>query len=832
MPADELLSDPGRRAEAPPHRDGMRVFAAASVTPRPPATRRPAWTRRGERISPPMRDGTRPRVPDIVRDSFDPPREPAFRRRVRVLAAAMAAGFALVAIRLLDIQVFRGASAGGAGAAGIGGRLVAAPRGSIVASGGEVLAEDVPSYDIAVLPRALPLERASLEDFRRFNSAEAGERERLREELLRRLREEEPAVARISEATGVPRGELAEGIFRALRDAARNYAGDGGWFAVATGIPYEKWAAFKALNEDPFRGDRIPGVGGRVSFRRIYPFGGLAAHVVGTVGQLDARRYGEIARGVLPERSAPSERLWAALGRTLDEGAREALSGLLGCPVEDVASASELRTLAARAGCEDELIGRLGIERSRLYDGWDDWFRPLPAEMAWLPAAGAQGRRRFRPLPDPTIGETGIERRYNQRLRGKAGFVNASGKPPAEEAAPGGRDGDATETYAPARGGDVRLTLDLAIQRAAEEALTRSGRAGAAVLMNVEDGAVLALASFPSFDPNVFSSRRAEEVRALMSNPARPLLNRAIAGLYPPGSIIKPLVAIAAIEEGKVGPGEIFECSGRLQVGRWTFHCDQKRAHGGVDLVEAVGRSCNVTFYSLGARCGVDLTGRWAREAGLGEPTGIDLPAEAAGVLPDREWKARTFADRPGEAAWTVGNDMHLAIGQGYIRVTPLQMCTMMAWIANGGRRVTPHFAADGERPAAGSGRRISDRALDTIRRGLWHCVNCGTPGRRGTAYSAFHEDGPPLPIQVAGKTGTADHGEHGREPHAWFCGYAPFEKPEVAFAVLIEYGGHGGAAAAPIARRIIEAYCVGRAAPQDSAAPPRAVAGHGTPGR
>lgn len=784
-----------------------RAFAGAGASSWARLLRGRAYGRSASGGPPPIPNASRPRVPDIVRGSFDPPRVPAFRKRVRALAAAMAAGFALVGLKLLDLQVLRAAPAGG-GASGLMGRLAAAPRGSILAAGGELLAEDVPSYDIAVLPRALPLEKVRLEDFKRLGSAEAEERERLRTELLRLLRDEEPAAAMISEATGVPRGELAEGIFRAMRDAARGYAGEDGWFAVASGIPYEKWAAFKTANEDPFRRDRVPGAGGRTSFRRVYPLGKLASHVVGTVGQLDARRYAEIAVGAVPERSAPSERWWAAAKRTLDEKSREAISGLLGCRVEDVASASELRALAARAGIEDELAAQLGVERGTLFDGWDEWFRPVPAEMLWLSRAGRPGG--FRPLPDPTIGENGIERRYNQRLRGKAGFARASSISSA--AASGANEEDVLRAYAPIRGEDVRLTLDIAVQRAAEEALSRSGRAGAAVLMRADSGEILALASSPAFDPNAFAWRRPEDIRALISDPARPLLNRAVAGLYPPGSILKPLVAIAAIAEGKAGTDETFECSGRLQVGKWMFHCDQKRAHGEVDIVEAIGRSCNVTFYTLGARCGADLLWKWAREAGLGEPTGIDLPGEAAGLFPTREWKARAFAGRPGEAAWTIGNDMHLAIGQGYVRVTPLQMCAMMAWIANGGRRATPRLAASGWRPPERIGRPISQAALDAVRRGLWHCVNCGIPGRRGTAYSAFHEEGARLPITVAGKTGTADHGEHGREPHAWFCGYAPFEKPEVAFAVLVEYGGHGGAAAAPVARRMLEAYCAGSA--------------------
>jgi penicillin-binding protein 2 len=349
------------------------------------------------------------------------------------------------------------------------------------------------------------------------------------------------------------------------------------------------------------------------------------------------------------------------------------------------------------------------------------------------------------------------------------------------------------------------------MQRAAEQAFAISGHAGAAVVMKVETGEILVMASAPAFDPNVFAERKGEAVRELLSDDRRPLLNRAIAATYPPGSILKPLVALAALEEGKVRPDERFECSGKLQVGRWTFHCDQKRAHGDVGLIEAIGRSCNVTFYQLGQRCGVDMLAAWAREVGLGEPTGIDLPGEAAGLFPTRQWKARMFADRPGEAGWTLGNDMHLAIGQGYIRVTPLQMCVMMAWVANGGRRVVPRLAEGETAAVRPPGRALSPQALDVVRRGLWHTVNCGTPGNRGTAYSAFHEGGAELSVTVAGKTGTADHGISGREPHAWFCGYAPFERPEVAFAVLVEYGGHGGAMAAPIAKQILKARYDGK---------------------
>jgi penicillin-binding protein 2 len=284
-------------------------------------------------------------------------------------------------------------------------------------------------------------------------------------------------------------------------------------------------------------------------------------------------------------------------------------------------------------------------------------------------------------------------------------------------------------------------------------------------------------------------------LKAVLTDPSKPLLNRCIADRFPLGSVMKPFIAAVALEEGVISPTDTFVCHGSLRVGRRTFACDGCRPHGRVNVVEALRRSCNCFFYRLGMRLGLKRIAPYARAVGFGRLVGIDVFGERPGVFPDPQ--------DPGH--WTQGDDCLLAIGQGRMAVTPLQATCMMAEVANGGSPVTPRLGLHAPTRLRAA-RIFSSSSLGVVRQGLEEVVRVGTPGQRGTAHSAFHRGGDPLNVGVAGKTGTADTGSGNRnvQPHAWFAGYVPAKNPQVAFCVFVQNGGHGGDVAAPIAYRVL----------------------------
>lgn len=376
---------------------------------------------------------------------------------------------------------------------------------------------------------------------------------------------------------------------------------------------------------------------------------------------------------------------------------------------------------------------------------------------------------------DP-VGKAGIEKVCEFSLRGQEGGeqveVDARGRPLRVLGA-----------VPPRPGGDLVLTLDADLQRTADQAL--SGREGAIVAMDPRTGEVLAMASAPTYDPNLMCGTIAPRQWAFLNGSSAPQHNRAIAGCYPPGSVFKIVTACAALEAGQASATSRFFCPGYLRVADTTFHCWLPSGHGSEDFIQGFSQSCNVMFATLGRRTGPEALAAMARRFGLGAPTGIDLPGEAAGnvATPSRK-------ERQG-AAWYPGDTCQMAIGQGDLLVTPLQACREVAVIANGGYLVTPHILrTHGGAPAPVG---LSAATLDTARAALAAVVERGTA--RALAAS---------PVPIAGKTGTAEN--PGGVSHSWFIGYAPRDNPKVAVAVVIEHGGGGAAVAAPIARRIIEA--------------------------
>ena len=409
--------------------------------------------------------------------------------------------------------------------------------------------------------------------------------------------------------------------------------------------------------------------------------------------------------------------------------------------------------------------------------------------------------------PGEVIGQSGVEHAYDHYLRGAPGElrvqVDALGRPKGEL---GNR---------PARAGsNLRLSLDAALQATGEAALRASGRPSAFVAMNARTGAVLAMGSYPTFDPAFYVKPRTQaEYRALESRANAPLLNRADQGGYPTGSAFKPIVATAALEEGLVAPDEIVYDGGALTVGGVVFQNAGGAVNGAIDMSDALKVSSDVYFYRLGAEASAH--GRhgqiqdWARSYGIGEKTEIDLPGEQAGLLPTPAWRDRVFdkgsnpyIDRP----WTTGDNVNLSVGQGDLQVTPLQLATAYAAIANGGAVVTPHLGARIEavngrtlariRPSPRRRLRISDLTRETILGGLERAAM--EPG--GTSYSVFGG----FPFAVAGKTGTAERGA-GVEDQSWYGGIAPAGEPRIVVVATVEGGGFGVEAAAPVVARILE---------------------------
>ena len=405
------------------------------------------------------------------------------------------------------------------------------------------------------------------------------------------------------------------------------------------------------------------------------------------------------------------------------------------------------------------------------------------------------------------IGQFGLEKSWESFLRGRGGGqqmeVNALGQRVRIL-------GEVEEVP----GNNVYLTLDRDLQGSAYEAL--QGKQGAIVALDARSGAILALASSPPFDPNVFARGiGAEEWHALVKDKMQPLNNRAVQGQYPPASTFKIVLAIAALEEGLIQPETRIFDPGYHVVGNRTFRDWKKGGHGWVDLHKAIVESCDVYFYQLGQRLGIDRIAKYARLLGLGDKTGIALDDEKSGLIPDSEWKRKRFGQ-----PWFPGETPSAAIGQGYVSVTPLQMANLLAAVANGGTLYRPWFVRKVETldgrlireygPEKIRSVALKEGTLKHIRNALRDVVNSGS-GTGGKARSNL--------IEIAGKTGTAQVAEmrggfvnserlpYEIRDHAWFVGYAPAENPEIAVAVLVEHGGRGGSAAAPLAKMVIEKY-------------------------
>jgi penicillin-binding protein 2 len=404
-------------------------------------------------------------------------------------------------------------------------------------------------------------------------------------------------------------------------------------------------------------------------------------------------------------------------------------------------------------------------------------------------------------LPDLRIGKSGIERQYDTRLRGQAARrqveVNAVGRVIRDLH----RD--------PAKPGEtLKLTIDANLQRFAAGRF--ADNTGAAVVMDVQSGEVRAMVSLPSFDPGLFPEGISHaDWDRLRDAPDAPLVNKAIAGQYSPGSTFKMIVALAALESGLIKPSTPFTCASVMELGKGKFHCWHRGGHGRVAMSSAIIQSCDIYFYEVARRIGIERIAAMARNFGLGDKVGIDLPGEQPGLIPDKDWKRRRF-DRP----WQIGESLVAGIGQGYVLTTPLQLTAMMAQLVNGGKFVAPRLTAE-----TGPVERRPVEGLDAAALSVVQAAMVGvTSDPKGTALSAQIKD---PNLRMGGKTGTSQvrrisqrerrtgvvqNSERPREErdHALFVGFAPVNAPRYATCVIVEHGGGGSAVAAPIASDIL----------------------------
>ena len=403
------------------------------------------------------------------------------------------------------------------------------------------------------------------------------------------------------------------------------------------------------------------------------------------------------------------------------------------------------------------------------------------------------------------IGQYGLERRWEEVLHGQSGGQQV-------EVDALGRRVRVLHEVTDVPGYTVHLTLDRRLQQTAFEAL--NGKQGTIVAIDVSNGAILAMASTPAFDPNNFARGiKTDEWRALIQDQLRPLSNRSTQGQYPPGSIFKIIMSIAGLEEGVINPEASISDPGYYVFGNRSFRDWKEGGHGAVNFHRAVVISCDTYFYQLGPKIGIDRIAKWARAFGLGEKSGVALDDERGGTIPDTAWKMKRYRQ-----PWFPGETVSVAIGQGYVTVTPLQLANMMAAVANGGKLFRPRIVSKVESVDGATVREYGPELIrtialkpDTIKRLHAALADVVKAGTGGMARSPI--------IDIAGKTGTAQVVEmkggyvkseqlaYFSRDHAWFVSFAPVDNPQIAIAVLVEHGGHGGDAAAPMAKKVYEKF-------------------------
>lgn len=401
------------------------------------------------------------------------------------------------------------------------------------------------------------------------------------------------------------------------------------------------------------------------------------------------------------------------------------------------------------------------------------------------------------------VGQYGVEKSYDRHVRGQAGQKSV-------EVDALGHEKKAAVVEKPQAGNDLYLTIDIRLQKVAEELLGEES--GAIVALDPTNGDILAMASRPAFDPNVLSRELTpKQWVEIVQDEGRPLNNRASQGQYPPGSTFKIPMAVAALETNTMSPSSTVYCNGGYQFGKRVYHDWKASGHGAVDLYQALVHSCDVYFYTVGQRMGIDVMADFGREFGLGQGTGVELPSERSGIMPSTSWKQQAKNE-----PWLPGETISAAIGQGYVTVTPLQMASLIGTVANNGVSYRPRLVQAvmdrttgnlQELPAVPRGKiKTKPETFRVIKEALADVVKVGTATKAKSSL-----------VTIGGKTGTAQVAALRTGPeqdipkkfrdHAWFVAFAPVESPKIAVAVLAEHMGHGGSAAAPLAKELIETY-------------------------
>ena len=526
---------------------------------------------------------------------------------------------------------------------------------------------------------------------------------------------------------------------------------------------------------------------------------------------------------VVPERAAKIDEVVGALQPIIDITAEDQARFQ-----RVLESKRRFEGVPLRLDLDDGEVARFAVERHR-FPGIDIVARltrhyPLGPEMAHIVGyMGQIDEADLKVIDVPNyggtshIGKNGVERVHEKVLHGRAGYqeveVNAEG-----------RVQRVVKRVAPEPGRDLYLNVDAGLQHAAMEAL--AGHRGAVVAIDPRDLGVLALASTPSYDPNLLAnSQRPRYYQELRDAPDRPLFNRALQGQYPPGSTVKPFFALAALDYGVRNPSNSAWCPGWFSLGgqKHRYRCWKKGGHGTVPLRRAVVESCDVYFYRLAQDLGISRMHAYLGRFGFGRKTGVDLPAESTGLMPSQAWKRRAR-----HAPWYPGETVITGIGQGYFLATPMQLATATAILANGGRVLPPSVGGHARdrgtqmpiplRPAdKAPDIGTSTEHLAEVLEAMADVVNASNGTARQVGMGSTY--------RIAGKTGTAqvfgikqkqkvkneDLPEHLRD-HAWFIAFAPVEAPRIALVVLVEHGGSGSGAAAPIARKLLDSYLMRKA--------------------
>ncbi len=513
------------------------------------------------------------------------------------------------------------------------------------------------------------------------------------------------------------------------------------------------------------------------------------------------------------------------------------LRGLVAISDEDIARFHKDRKqkrrfegIPLRFRLDDEEVARISVNQYRLpgVEIHAELARHYPLGELASHAVGYVGRINEQELREldasnyaasSHIGKVGVERAYEDLLHGQVGYQQV-------ETNAQGRILHVLERTLPTPGKNLFLNLDVQVQRVAEQALGEN--TGALVAVDPRNGAVLALVSTPTYDPNLFvNGLDSKTFKELRDSPARPLFNRALRGQYPPGSTVKPFLGLAGLELDQIRQSASLNCPGwYMQEGDPRRYRDwKKHGHGKTDLTKAIVESCDVYFYDLSVALGIDRMHDYLSRFGLGQRTGIDIRGELGGILPSREWKRRTY-----RTVWYPGETLIAGIGQGFMLTTPLQLANITATLSMYGRRTQPNMLYAIQDADAMNQQLVEPKPLEPVPVGQldhWKTVINAMQNVINSPHGTAHRLSYQLPYSIAGKTGTAqvfgikEDEEYKEEEiskklrdHALFVAFAPVEDPRIAVAVIVENGGHGGSTAAPIVRQVMDQYLLGSTKP------------------